>query len=413
MKQKHSIKKQSNNFLIQNYKKNDIAFTKGRGSNLYDINNKKYIDFASGIGVCALGHSNKKITQTIKKQSKTLLHTSNLFHIIPQIKLAKKINKLIAPSIKNAKTFFANSGAEANEGAIKIARKYGNNLSNQVKNNNNNILNHSQKYEIITLKNSFHGRTLATLKACGQTQMHIKSFAPYIDGFKYANDIEDIYNKITPKTCAVMLELIKGEGGLKALNIKQVQKLAKFLKSKNILLICDEVQTGVYRTGEFVCANLYKIKPDIITLAKGLGGGLPIGAVVTNIDNAFSYGEHGSTFGGNFLSVAVANCVLGELLKMQKNAKLDKTINQFNKQLQKTKKQNPKLISEISGIGLMRGLVIKDSSLLNDILATSLDNELILLRSGVDVVRFLPPLNISNKDIKKGFKVLNKVLKQI
>ena len=420
----NKLLKQNNDYLIQNYKRFDISFVSGKNSTLTDIDGKKYIDFASGIGVCSLGHNHKEIKKTIKKQSAKLLHSSNLFHIEPQIKLAKKINSLIKPSMKNAKSFFCNSGAEANEAAIKIARKYGNNKSASAQ----TTLNHCQKYEIITLKNSFHGRTMATLKACGQSSMHIDSFAPYIDGFKYANDIEDIYNKITPKTCAVMIELVKGEGGLEAHSIKQIQKLSSFLKKQDILLICDEVQSGVYRTGEFVCAINYGIKADIITLAKGLGGGVAIGGVVTNIKDAFSYGEHGSTFGGNFLSVSVAKSVLDNLEKLKQNSTIDKTIKTFDKQIKKLLKKYPQIFAKSSGMGLMRGLVIDDKAnehikgknsdyavndALNDILKLSLKNNLVLLRSGTNVVRFLPPINISNKEIKKGFKYLDKSLKQL
>jgi len=417
----NTLLKQNNDYLIQNYKRFDISFVSGKNSTLKDIDGKKYIDFASGIGVCSLGHSNKAIIKTITKQSNKLLHTSNLFHIKPQIKLAKKINQLIKPAMKNAKSFFCNSGAEANEAAIKIARKYGNNQ-------NANMLNKHQKYEIITLKNSFHGRTCATLKACGQSGMHIDSFAPYIDGFRYANNIEDIYNKITPKTCAVMIELIKGEGGLKAHSIKQIQKLSKFLKKQDILLICDEVQSGVYRAGEFVCAINYGIKADIITLAKGLGGGVGIGAVVTNIKDAFSYGEHGSTFGGNFLSVSVANSVLDELEKLKNSSAIDKTIKLFDNELNKILQKYPQIFASSSGMGLMRGLIINDTAnehianknkdysindVLNDILRLALKNNLILLRSGKNVVRFLPPINIKEKEIKKGFKNLNQAVQAL
>jgi acetylornithine aminotransferase len=264
--------------VLNTYARNYVNFKKGVNSTLFDENSKNYIDFTSGIGVVSVGHGNEQVANAIYNQVKNITHISNLYAIEPQALLAQKINQL---SGYDMAMFFANSGAEANEGAIKIARKYG-----QTKFDN-------KRFKVITLDHSFHGRTITTVKATGQHKMHTPNFSPYPDGFSYKNTIEDIYTSIDDQTVAVMIELIQGEGGVQPFDKNDIQKLAKFLKENDILLIVDEVQTGAYRTGEFLASNLYEIEPDIITMAKGLGGGVPIGVVMTTHKDIFEPGDHG------------------------------------------------------------------------------------------------------------------------
>ena len=375
--------------LMNNYSRADVGFVRGDGAILWDDSGKDYIDFASGIGVCALGHSHKGVAKIISKQAKTLLHTSNLYNIAPQTRLANKISNLLGGEYE---LFFANSGAEANECAIKLARKYG--YSN------------GKKSEIISLKNSFHGRTIATLAMTGQDKFHPDDFAPYPDGFKFYDTIDDIIANLDENTAAVIIELVQGEGGINPLDKEKVQELARVLSERDILLITDEVQCGVYRTGEFVTAKIYEIEPDIITFAKGLGNGVPIGACASK-KAIFTPGDHGSTFGGGFLVTSVAGYVLNELENLKNSGKLDKKISKFEKKLDKLVKENSDIFEKRVGIGLMQGIVVKDVEFLAKIVAKALECGLLVLRSGKDTLRFLPPLNLSKKELKEGFIRLN------
>lgn len=375
--------------LMNNYSRADVGFVRGDGAILWDDSGKDYIDFASGIGVCALGHSHKGVAKIISKQSKTLLHTSNLYNIAPQTRLANKISNLLGGVYE---LFFANSGAEANECAIKLARKYG--YSN------------GKKSEIISLKNSFHGRTIATLAMTGQDKFHPDDFAPYPDGFKFYNSIDEIIENLNENTAAVIIELVQGEGGINPLDKEKVQKLARVLSERDILLITDEVQCGVYRTGEFITAKIYEIEPDIITFAKGLGNGVPIGACASK-KAIFTPGDHGSTFGGGFLVTSVAKYVLNELENLKNSGKLDKKISKFEKKLDKLVKENSDIFEKRVGLGLMQGIVVKDVEFLAKIVAKALECGLLVLRSGSNTLRFLPPLNLSKKELKEGFIRLN------
>lgn len=375
--------------LMNNYSRADVGFVRGDGAILWDDDGKDYIDFASGIGVCALGHSHKGVAKIISKQSKTLLHTSNLYNIAPQTSLANKISNLLGGEYE---LFFANSGAEANECAIKLARKYG--YSN------------GKKSEIISLKNSFHGRTIATLAMTGQDKFHPDDFAPYPNGFKFYNSIDEIIKNLNENTAAVIIELVQGEGGINPLDKEKVQELARVLSERDILLITDEVQCGVYRTGEFITAKIYEIEPDIITFAKGLGNGVPIGACASK-KAIFTPGDHGSTFGGGFLVTSVAKYVLNELENLKNSGKLDKKISKFEKKLDKLVKENSDIFEKRVGIGLMQGIVVKDVEFLAKIVAKALECGLLVLRSGKDTLRFLPPLNLSKKELKEGFIRLN------
>ncbi|CAD7289216.1 Acetylornithine aminotransferase [Campylobacter majalis] len=384
-------------YLMNTYLRFDVGFVHGKNSVLFDKKGRDYIDFASGIGVNALGYSNQLITDAIIKQSSRLLHTSNLYHIKPQEKLAKRISKLLG---YQTYAFFCNSGAEANECAIKLARKYGTEKFAQ------------KRYEIISLSNSFHGRTLATLKLTGQDKFHPEIFAPYIDGFSFYDTIDEIIKNLSDKTAAVMIELVQGEGGIKSLDKNEVKRLSVELEKRKILLITDEVQCGIYRTGEFVASKHYGIEPDVITFAKGLGGGVSIGACVSK-HNIFTPGDHGSTFGGNFLATAVANATLKELKRLKKLGEIDDVINEFNLYLDEILTDFGEIFERKTGLGLMLGLEAKQGVDLAKIMKLALKQRVLVLRSGAKTLRFLPPLNISADEMKLGFDRLRLALKQL
>ena len=384
-------------YLLPLYNRLDISFIKGKKSILYDEKLKDYVDFSSGIGVNSLGYCNKKVVKTIKKQANEILHTSNVYHIKSQEECAKKIVTL---STYDMQCFFCNSGAEANESAIKLARKYG------------NISFEKKKYKIITIRNSFHGRTIATLKATAQEEKH-KYFGPYPDGFIYAQNINEAIKMIDEDTVAVMLELIQGEGGIFMQDKKEVQRLSKELEKKKLLLIIDEVQTGVFRSGNFLMSQYYEITPNIITLAKGLATGIPIGVMMTNLKNIFIQGDHGSTFGGNHLSTTVSHTVLNILEEYKNKGKLESNIKYFNGYLDYFIKKYPSLFLRKTGFGLMLGITLKEKVNLDEIIQLSLKHRILLLKSGKNILRFLPPLNIRKKEIKIGFKRFEKVLKEL
>jgi len=385
-------------YVLNTYNRNYVNFTKGTNATLFDDNNKNYIDFTSGIGVVSCGHGNEQISNAICKQVNNITHMSNLYVIEPQAKLAQKVALLSGLDVA---MFFANSGAEANEGAIKIARKYG-----ETKFNN-------KRYKVITLEHSFHGRTITTVKATGQKAMHTDNFSPYPDGFTYNAQIDDIYKSIDDETVAVMLELVQGEGGVQPFPKDDIQKLAKYLKENDILLIVDEVQTGAYRTGEFLASNLYDIQPDIITMAKGVGGGVPIGIVMTTHKDIFEPGDHGSTFGGNYLSTAAALEVCSILDEHKNNGSLDETIIYFEKKLKEFYENNNKIFDGIVGLGLMRGLRAKDAQTLTQVIENSFEAGVLVLKAGKNTLRFLPPLTITKDEINEGFNRLENAVEKI
>ena len=393
-----TLEKLDKQYVLNTYARNYVNFKTGSNATLTDENKKDYIDFTSGIGVVSVGHGNKKVADAVYKQMCNITHTSNLYAIEPQAKLAQKIQELSGYDIA---TFFSNSGAEANEGAIKIARKYG-----ETKFDN-------KKYKVITLAHSFHGRTITTVKATGQKKMHTPNFSPYPDGFSYNKHIEDIYNSIDEETVAVMLELVQGEGGVQPFEKSEIQKLANFLKEKEVLLIIDEVQTGIYRTGEFLASNLYEIEPDIITLAKGLGGGVPIGAVLTKHKDIFSPGDHGSTFGGNYLSTTASLEVLNILEQNQKDGTLKDITTYFETKLNSLYNKFQNLFYREVGLGLMRGLRVNDEETLNAIINNAFDEGVLVLKAGKITLRLLPPLTISKEEIDEGFKRLENAISKI
>ncbi len=382
--------------LMGNYSRVDLAFVKGEGAVLWDEKGDDYIDFGSGIGVCSLGHAPKKLAKVLAKQAETLLHTSNIYRIRPQEELAAKFDELLG---SKHYVFFANSGAEANECAIKLARKFGKRDG-------------GERYEIFSLANSFHGRTIATLKLTGQEKFHPRDFAPYPEAFSYFGSIDEIISNLNEKTCAVMIELVQGEGGVCPLPKEDVQKLAKVCKERNILFITDEVQCGAYRTGEFVTSKIYGVTPDIITFAKGIAGGVAIGACASRED-IFTPGDHGSTFGGNFLATAAGNCVLAELEKLKNSGALDKTIRTFEAGLDALASNFSDLIEKRVGLGLMQGLILRDPANLKKIFEAALKRRVLILKSGAATLRFLPALNIDENAMEKGFKRLGKALEDV
>ena len=381
-------------YLLNTYARFDVKFEKGMNATLWDENGESYIDFTSGIGVVSVGHANERLANVICNQAKSIIHISNLYRIPPQEDLA---GLLVEKSGIKGGVFFCNSGAEANETALKIARKYGE-VNGEIK-----------RYKVITLENSFHGRTISTLKATGQPKFH-QYFGPFPDGFTYAKDIADIYNKIDDKTVAVMIELIQGEGGVNPFDKEEIQKLSSFLKEKDILLIVDEVQTGIYRTGKFLASNLYEIRPDIVTMAKGLGGGVPIGAVLTTHTDVLKPGDHGSTFGGNYLATTAALEVIKILDEEKRNGKLDETVEYFENRLFEIVKEFPELFESVSGYGLMRAIRAKDSKTRDDVVKKAFENRVLVLKAGEKSVRFLPPLTISKSEIDEGFDRLKSAL---
>lgn len=393
-----TLEQQDKQYVLQTYARNYTNFVKGIGSTLYDEDGKDYIDFASGIGVNSVGHGNQSLANAICEQAKSIIHISNLQVIEPQTKLAEKIVQL---SGYDMGVFFANSGAEANEGAIKIARKYG-----KTKFDN-------KRYKIITLEHSFHGRTITTVKATGKEDFHTPHFSPYPDGFSYERSIEDVYGAIDDETIAVLIELVQGEGGVQPFEKDQIQKLANHLGKEGILLIVDEVQTGVFRTGEFLASNLYEIEPDIITLAKGLAGGVPIGAVMTKHKDILCAGDHGSTFGGNYLSTSASLAVLEVLEEIYDNGTLAEAHLYFEQKLEFIAKKYSNLFEKEVGLGLMRGLRAKNVEIQSNIVKNCMREGLIVLKAGKNTVRFLPSLTISKSEIDEGFKRFETVINNI
>ena len=377
--------------IIKSYPVVDINFKYGNGSYLYDENDVKYLDFTSGIGVNSLGHCNPKIVNAIKNQAEKFLHLSNIYMNENAINVAEKLVAL--SGMENV--FFSNSGAESNEAAIKIARKYS-----------------FDKYglgrgSILSLKNSFHGRTISTLTATGQDKFH-KYFYPFPEGFKYCEpNIESFNSTVDENICAIIVEGIQGEGGVNPLEKGFVDYLFEICLKKDILIIFDEVQTGVGRTGAFLCAHKFNKTPDIVTLAKGLGGGVPIGAVLCGkkTKDTLKYGDHGSTFGGNPLVTAVADVVLSEFLNEDFLKEINKKSDIFFKELQNIKSDN---IVGIKGMGLMIGIEVKGD--LNSYVLNARERNLLILTAGKNTLRLLPPLNIKYEEISKGIQILKEIL---
>jgi acetylornithine/N-succinyldiaminopimelate aminotransferase len=392
-----NIQELDKKYVLPTYARADVEFVSAKNARLTDSNGKKYIDFTAGIGVVSVGHANERVNSAIAEQISKITHISNLYHIGPQAKAAQKI---VEASGYDMQCFFGNSGAEANEGAIKIARKYGE-INGEVK-----------KYKIITLQHSFHGRTITTVKATGQESMH-NYFGPFPDGFVYAENIEQVASLLDNHTCAVMIELVQGEGGVQPQDKQAVKNLEALLKSRGILLIVDEVQTGAYRTGEFLASQVYGISPDIITLAKGIGGGVPIGVVMTSLKDVLSAGDHGSTFGGNYLCTAAVCAVMDILKEHKESGNLEKNIILFNKEVEKLQTKYSEIFTQKVGIGMMCGLRVKDADTLGKIILSARENGVMVLKAGRNTLRFLPPLTITKEEMDEGFTSLGHAISSI
>lgn len=372
----------------------NIVLDHGDGPYVYDIKGKKYIDFLAGIAVNVVGHNYKPLVDAVSKQAGKMIHCSNLYYTEVQVEAAEKLKKLSGMD----KVFFGNSGAEANEGAIKLARKYATNID-------------PEKIQIISALHSFHGRTLATLTATGQDHYH-HGFGPLPAGFDYVpyNDIQALEAKMSDKTCAVMLEAIQGEGGVYVPDPDYLPKVRALCDKYNAVLIFDEVQCGMGRTGTFFGCQQFGVKPDIVTLAKGLAGGVPIGAFMATdkVANAFHAGDHGSTFGGNPLACAAACVVLDALIdgNLMENAKEIGAYLQSKFEAYKAK--YPNLIKEVRGRGLILGMELTRPG--REIANECLDYGAIINCTAGNVLRFVPPLNITKAHVDELISVLDKVL---
>ena len=381
-------------YLAKNYNRKKISFKKGKGSYLYTRNGIKYLDFVQGIAVNSLGHANPKLTKAINKQAKKLWHVSNAF-VIPEGEiLAKKIAKNTFADF----IIFQNSGAEATEAAIKVARRYFYSIGKPHKN------------RIICLKNSFHGRTLATIYASGSKKM-TEGFGPKVQGFDHFNfgDHKGLKKLITKNTAAIMIETIMGEGGIKVIPDWCLRGLRKLCNKKKILLILDEVQCGIGRTGDFFAFEKSNVKPDIVPIAKGIGGGFPIGAVLMNkkVASSMTAGTHGSTFGGNPLAMQIGNAVLDIIFKKKFLNNVKKNAKYFHEKLKELKNKFPKTIKEIRGRGFLIGIQIFGNQ--NSFIEALMQNKLLTIRAAENVVRILPPLNVKKNEIDQAIKIINRV----
>ena len=382
--------------ILNTYNRKKIAFSKGKGAFLYGTNGKKYLDFVQGIAVNCLGHANNYLINSISKQSKKLWHVSNAFIIPEQERLAKRLKqKTFADYV-----FFQNSGAEATEAAIKFARRYFYSKGQPRKN------------RVLCINNSFHGRTLATIFA-SNSKKATEGFGPKVDGFDHFNfgDHKSLEKSITSRTAAIMVETILGEGGIKVIPDYCLVGLRKLCNKKKILLILDEVQCGIGRSGKFFAFEHAKIKPDIVPIAKGIGGGFPIGAVLVNkkVASGMKPGTHGSTFGGNPLAMSAGNAVMDVMFKKGFLSNVTKNGNHFLKGLKLLKEKYPKIIKEVRGKGLLIGLCLHRNQ--TKFIQKSMDNNLLTVRAAENVVRLLPPLNVTKQEINLGLKILDKVCK--
>ncbi|WP_075521839.1 aspartate aminotransferase family protein [Candidatus Pelagibacter communis] len=382
--------------LAKNYKRRNLSFKKGIGSFLYSSKGEKYLDFVQGIAVNSLGHANPYLYRKLKNQAKKLWHVSNAFIIPEGENLAKRLTKnSFADSV-----IFQNSGAEATEAAIKVARRYFYSIGKPNKN------------RIICIKNSFHGRTIAAINASGSKKM-TEGFGPKVPGFDHFEfgNHKKMKKLINKNTAAIMVETILGEGGIKTIPDFCIKELRKLCDKKGILLILDEVQCGIGRSGTFLAFESAKVKPDIVPIAKGIGGGFPIGAVLMTkkVAKGMLPGTHGSTFGGNPLAMTVGNAVLDQILKkgfLQNVKRLSKF---FHLELNKIKEQFPKIIKEVRGRGLLIGLQLNFDQ--TKFIQLLMENRLLTIRAAENVIRILPPLNVKKSEINFALKIIRKVCK--
>lgn len=382
--------------ILNNYGSFDIIFEKGNNATMTTTDKKNYIDFVSGIGVNCLGHNYKPLVKALKKQVTKQIHISNYYFSDQGLEFAN--NLLKATGFE--KGYFANSGAEANEAAIKLARKYG------------QLNGGSKRKTIVTLESSFHGRTLATLTATGQDKFHPDCFAPYPEGFKTikANDFEALETAFDDTTCALFIECIQGEGGVKLIDSQWAKAAAEAARKAGAIVMADEVQTGIGRTGTFLASDALGFNPEVVTLAKGIAAGVPMGACLFRGKAAdiFVAGDHQSTFAGNPLACAAGNVVV----KTVANQNFLNEVTQKGEYIKDTiKSWNIPFVKDIRGKGLMIGIQIEENIKPLDVEIKCLQEGLCVATAGSDVVRFLPPLTISKKEIDKGLSIFYKVLK--
>jgi predicted acetylornithine/succinylornithine family transaminase len=387
----------SEKYVANTYARYPILLVKGKGTRVWDLEGKEYLDFVSGLAVCNLGHCHPKVVKALQDQAEKLIHVSNFYYIEPQIQLAS----LLCKHSFADKVFFCNSGAEANEGAMKLARKYARQKMGK------------DPYEIITMEGSFHGRTLATLTATGQEKFH-KGYEPLMPGFKYVpfNDIGAVKNAIDPKTCAVMVEPIQGEGGVNCPSEGYLKALREICDEKRLLLIFDEVQVGMGRTGKLFAYEHEGVVPDMLTLAKSLAGGVPIGALLIKkgVADSFMPGDHASTFGGNPLATAAGVAALTTIFEERMIENCQKMGDYFLSQLEEFKKKFP-LVKEVRGKGLILGAELKTDG--SSIVKEMLKKRILINCTMGNVLRFLPALIVTKEEIDQVVSSLEEVFKGI
>lgn len=383
--------------VMATYSRFPVTLVKGKGSYVWDEQGAQYLDFTSGIATCNLGHVPDVVKDALDEQLQNLWHCSNLYNIPNQEKLAA----LLTGNSCGDQVFFCNSGAEANEAAIKLARRYANKVKGK------------EAPEIVTFQQSFHGRTLATLSATGQEKIQ-QGFFPLVSGFSYLpfNDDEALELLYTIEPAAVLLELVQGEGGVIPANHEWVQKLAKICKEREILLMVDEIQTGIGRTGTLFAYEQYGIEPDVISIAKGLGSGFPIGAIIAKEEAAkgFDPGSHGSTFGGNPLATAAGVATVTHIHGTNILNQANEMASYLDKKLLVLKEEYS-FIKDIRGLGLLKGIVVETNAL--EIVQKALENNLLILTAGPNVVRILPPLTVTTEEINEFIKALEKTFQSI
>jgi acetylornithine/N-succinyldiaminopimelate aminotransferase len=387
----------SEKYVANTYARYPILLVRGKGTRVWDLEGEEYLDFVSGLAVCNLGHCHPRVVKTIQDQAEKLIHVSNFYYIEPQIQLAS----LLCKHSFADKVFFCNSGAEANEGALKLARKFAKEEIGK------------DRYEIITMERSFHGRTLTTLTATGQEKFH-KGYEPLMPGFKYVpfNDIGAVKNAIDPKTCAVMVEPIQGEGGVNCPSEGYLKALREICDEKGLLLIFDEVQVGMGRTGKLFAYEHDGVEPDILTLAKSLAGGVPIGALLIRkgVADSFKPGDHASTFGGNPLATAAGVAALTTILEEGMLENCQKMGDYFISELEAIKKKFS-FVKEVRGKGLILGMELKRDG--SPIVKEMLRKKILINCTMGNVLRFLPPLIVTKEEIDWVVKALEEVFKNM
>ncbi len=386
----------SNEYIMGTYSRFPIVLVRGEGAKVWDSDGNEYLDFVAGIAVCSLGHTHPKVAEAIKRQVDTLTHVSNLYHIEPQIRFAK----LLVENSFADKAFFCNSGAEANEAAIKLARKFAHDTME------------GNKYEIITMEDSFHGRTLATVTATGQKKFQA-GFEPLPEGFSHVpfDDIAALERAITEKTCAVMVEPIQGEGGVKIPGPDYLKGVRKICDDRGILLVFDEVQVGMGRTGKLFAYEESGVEPDIMTLAKAIGNGFPMGAMLATgrVASAFTPGSHASTFGGNPVAMAAGIAVMETMLQ---DGILENCRDMGAYFIEKLKelKERHSIVRHVRGRGLIVGMELSCDG--GDVVRAAMAKGILIICAGENILRFVPPLTISKGDVDRVIEVLDEVLGQ-